>query len=61
MSNQTIQQDLARVEAALIDWKARVKKYEARKIPVPKHILDRIELLKEDARLLRGHQQGSEQ
>ena len=60
-SNSTIPQDLATIEAHLVDWKARAKRYEDKQIAVPKHIRDRIELLKEDALLLRKQLTGEHQ
>src|SRR3990167_3102937 len=55
-----IEEDLKATEAALVDWKRRVRRYEDKKIPVPEHILARIELLKEDARLLRRQMSGED-
>lgn len=49
--------DLERLEAAIIDWKRRAKKYKADGLEIPKHIRDRLRRLKEDARLLRQHQE----
>jgi hypothetical protein len=48
-----IRADLDATEAAIVDWKRRAKEYENCKLAVPKHIDDRIDMLKKDALLLR--------
>lgn len=55
-----IEQDLAAVEAAIVDWKRRAKDYEDRDLPVPQHIERRLEMLKKDAGLLRRTIEGSD-
>lgn len=50
--------DLAIVEQSIVDWKRRVKDYEDKGIPVPKHITTRLDMLKEDARLMRKELDG---
>lgn len=56
-----IEEDLKATEAAIIDWKRRVKKYEAKGIEVPRKIVARIEMLKQDALLLRRQLDGTNQ
>ena len=52
-----IEEDLKATEAALVDWKRRAKDYESKGLGVPPHIETRIEMLKQDALLLRRQQE----
>jgi len=49
-----LSEDLHATEVAIVDWKRRSKEYEQAGLAVPRHIVQRIEMLRRDARLLRA-------